>query len=332
MASEAAKVPDVVFRVVLPLLWLLLILGVAANRWRISRQRGVDPIVIRPWRKADNPAAYLERALSICALAVTADVTLNAISPGVVADMVGIKALRTSTAVGFVGLALVASGVLLAAVAVVQMGISWRIGIDHRTPGPLASRGLFARVRHPIYGGMLLAAAGLAGVTADLLSVSVVAAAAVGLPVQARLEEAFLLSRYPQEYPSYLERTGRFWPRILRRSRTEKAAVRQVADGPRLPFPEERIFDVARTQLASQGWKLGNREVARDVPLRVDECVAIRRAADRSIVAYRMTVLIDASLGVPCDSPDSEPRWGSSTVLYMFLDENGEVPLHEQLP
>lgn len=206
--------PDVVFRIVLPLFWLSLIIVISANRWQVSRHAGRDPIVIRPWRGADSPTGYLERALSICTLVLTADVVLNAVWPGVVADTLGIKTLRTSRAVGYVGLALQTTGFFLAVVAVRQMGISWRIGVDRQTPGPFVSAGLYARVRHPIYSGMLLATAGMAGVTADLLSVAVAAAVWMGLPVQARLEEAFLLSRHPQEYPSYLERTGRFLPRI----------------------------------------------------------------------------------------------------------------------
>lgn len=206
--------PEAIFRVVLPFMWLCLMGGVAANRWQLLRRFGHDPIVIRPWREADSPTGYLERALSLCTLLLSVDVVLNAVWPLVVATSIGIKALRASTTIAWVGLALMTFGFLLGAVAVKQMGASWRIGIDSRAPGPLVSSGLFARVRHPIYSGMLLATAGMAGVTADLLSVAVAAAAWVGLPVQARLEEAFLLSRHSVEYRSYLERTGRFWPRI----------------------------------------------------------------------------------------------------------------------
>jgi protein-S-isoprenylcysteine O-methyltransferase Ste14 len=48
--------------------------------------------------------------------------------------------------------------------------------------------------------------------TADLLSVAVAAAALVGIPVQARLEEEYLESLYGDEYARYLARTRRFWP------------------------------------------------------------------------------------------------------------------------
>jgi len=205
---------DSVFQIVLPLFWLWLIVGVGANRWCVLRQLGRDPIVIRPWRAAESPGGYLERALSICTLLFTADIVFNAISPAAVADTLAINALRASRVAGYFGLVLLTIGFLLAAIAVRQMGVSWRIGIDSEAPGTLVSRGLFSRVRHPIYAGMLLATAGMAAVTADLLSVAVAAGAWVGIPVQARLEEAFLLSRFPQEYGTYLEQTGRFWPRL----------------------------------------------------------------------------------------------------------------------
>ena len=207
--------PDLVFRVLLPVFWLCLSIVVAANRWRVMRQLGRDPIVLRPWEKAESPTKYLERALSIAAVALTLDVVLNAISPDVVADRLGIGMLRSSRTIGYSGLALLMSGALFSAMAVRQMGTSWRIGIDYQAAGPLVSKGAFARVRHPIYAGMLVATAGIAAVTADALSVAVAAAASVGLPVQARLEEAFLSSRYPEDYPVYAERTGRFWPKIV---------------------------------------------------------------------------------------------------------------------
>jgi protein-S-isoprenylcysteine O-methyltransferase Ste14 len=64
---------------------------------------------------------------------------------------------------------------------------------------------------------MLLATAGVAGLTADALSIGVAAAVWAILPVQARLEEAFLLTRHPREYPAYLRQTGRFWPNVAGR-------------------------------------------------------------------------------------------------------------------
>ena len=205
---------DVVFRVALPLFWLCLVVGLAGNRRRVRRQLGHDPVVAKPWLKGDTPTGYLERTFAVAALLATVDVALNALSPATVADALAIRWLRTSSIVATGGLVLLTLGLAEAAVGIHQMGSAWRVGIDHKTPGPLVSRGLFARVRHPIYGGMLLATAGLAAVTADLVSIGVAATTWVSLPVQARLEEAFLLARYPEEYPTYASMTGRFWPKM----------------------------------------------------------------------------------------------------------------------
>jgi protein-S-isoprenylcysteine O-methyltransferase Ste14 len=210
-------VPDTVFRVVLPLFWLCAIAGVVANRWRVQRQLGHDPVVVRPWQRTESVAGYLERTLGICVLMVTVDIALNAVLPRTIGDTLAIQAIRTSESIGAVGLGLLTAGAVQAAIGVRQMGESWRVGIDRRGAGPLVLRGLFSRVRHPVYGGMLLTATGLAAVTADLLAISVAATAWVALPVQARLEEAFLLSRHPLAYPAYARKTGRFWPKTHRR-------------------------------------------------------------------------------------------------------------------
>jgi len=53
----------------------------------------------------------------------------------------------------------------------------------------------------------------MALLTADLMSIATAGAARVGLPVQARLEEAFLVARFGDAYKCHQARTGRFWPR-----------------------------------------------------------------------------------------------------------------------
>ena len=204
--------PEQVFRDVLPLLWLCLVGGIAANRWYVRRRIGRDPVLIQPVRRP-GPEGHLERVLVACVLTLTADIVMNARNPEMVAASLGFRAIRDSGWVGYVGLGMLASAALLGAVAILQMGLSWRIGIDTTAPGPLVSRGVYARIRHPIYSAMLLATTGTAAITADALSIAVAAAALVAVPMQARLEEAFLLSRYPEEYSSYVERKGRFWPR-----------------------------------------------------------------------------------------------------------------------
>jgi protein-S-isoprenylcysteine O-methyltransferase Ste14 len=168
--------------------------------------------VLRPFQKRDTPHAYLESALLLGGVVLAVDIGLNAVAAAFVDARLAIPALRNAAPIRYSGVALVALGLLGSGLAILQMGVSWRIGIDRQKPGALVTDGLFRSVRHPIYAGLLLATTGMALATADLLSVAVAAAAVVGIPVQARLEEEFLGSLYGDEYARYLTRTRRFWP------------------------------------------------------------------------------------------------------------------------
>ena len=204
--------PDVVFRVFLPLYAACALVTILINRARVSRQIGHDPVVIRPFR-GDTPQRYLESVLMLGIAALCLDVVLNAVSPRFVEQYLAVGLLRRSPILGAVGFAAVTIGLLVCGAAIRDMGASWRMGVDRLHPGPLVTGGLFRRIRHPIYAGMLAMTTGMALLTADLLSIAAAGAAWVGLPIQARLEEEFLVSRYGDEYRRHQSQSGRFWPK-----------------------------------------------------------------------------------------------------------------------
>lgn len=204
--------PDIVFRVVLPLYAVCALVAIAVNRARVSRRIGRDPVVIRPF-VADTPQRYLESMLMRGIPALLLDVILNAVSPRLVEQHFAVGLLRRSSILGALGFAAITVGLLVCGAAVRDMGASWRIGVDRLNPGPLVTAGLFRRVRHPIYAGMLSITTGMALLTADPLSIATAGAAWVGLPIQARLEEEFLVSRYGDAYKRHQSQSGRFWPR-----------------------------------------------------------------------------------------------------------------------
>jgi protein-S-isoprenylcysteine O-methyltransferase Ste14 len=113
------------------------------------------------------------------------------------------------------GLALLAAGVIVVAVAQLHMGASLRVGIDSE-PTALVRRGLFRWVRNPIFLGMLLALAGVVLVVPAAWSLAVWLAAALAIGVQTRLEERHLRERHGEAYLSYAERVGRFVPGVGR--------------------------------------------------------------------------------------------------------------------
>jgi protein-S-isoprenylcysteine O-methyltransferase Ste14 len=82
-----------------------------------------------------------------------------------------------------------------------------------RADGRLIESGIYARLRHPIYAGLMLASIGWSVLTASLPAFLVALLLAAFLDAKARREEAWLLDRYPG-YWDYRRRSKRFVPGI----------------------------------------------------------------------------------------------------------------------
>src|SRR5262249_15287579 len=94
------------------------------------------------------------------------------------------------------GVALVVAGCAIFILALVSFGVSWRIGIDAKTPGGLVTTGVFALSRNPIFVFLDLYAFGtflINGTLGFLLFALVLAA---GIHYQILQEESFLLRTY----------------------------------------------------------------------------------------------------------------------------------------
>lgn len=111
------------------------------------------------------------------------------------------------------GATLVVAGIVGTLAAQLDMGASWRIGVDASERTALVSRGLFRVARNPIFTSMLFALAGEALLVPGLLSTTAFLAALVGLELQVRLvEEPYLLRTHGDSYRVYASRVGRFLP------------------------------------------------------------------------------------------------------------------------
>ncbi len=105
------------------------------------------------------------------------------------------------TAVGVLGALLLAAGVVVAVLALTGLGsalTAWPAPISGER---LRTGGIYAVVRHPIYGSLVLMAAGFALLTSPwtLLPTALLA---VVLDLKRRVEEEFLAATYP-DYVDY---------------------------------------------------------------------------------------------------------------------------------
>jgi protein-S-isoprenylcysteine O-methyltransferase Ste14 len=114
------------------------------------------------------------------------------------------------------GAVLMLGGIAFFAAAQLNMGASWRIGIKEGESPGLVTGGFYRVCRHPIYLGLLTALAGYTALLPTALSLLLLAAACVGVRMQAAAEEAHLERIYGATYRAYARSVGRFLPGVGR--------------------------------------------------------------------------------------------------------------------
>lgn len=87
---------------------------------------------------------------------------------------------------------------------------SWRIGIDEENKTELVTNGFFAISRNPIFLGIMIANVGLFLVLPNAFTLLIIALSTVSINTQIRLEEAFLLKEFGEQYTKYKTRVNRW--------------------------------------------------------------------------------------------------------------------------
>ena len=99
-----------------------------------------------------------------------------------------------------------------------MLGKEWSAQLQLRKEHHLVTTGPYAWVRHPLYTAMLGWAASLALVTANWVFAALAALSIVGVVARVPREEQMMIGEFGEEYRAYMQRTGRFFPRLARRS------------------------------------------------------------------------------------------------------------------
>ena len=114
------------------------------------------------------------------------------------------------------GAVLTFAGLVLLVTAQLDLGASWRVGIDSAAKPGLVTTGLYGFSRNPIFAALLAIVAGGALMLPTLLSAALVIGTYLEVRVQTRAEEAYLLRTYGDAYRHYAAGVGRFLPGIGR--------------------------------------------------------------------------------------------------------------------
>lgn len=196
-------------RIALPLAALVfLLLAMVVPSLRLYRRTGTVAVTFQ--RNADPRQRIIGALFGLTLLGVLGGAVLFGIIGPV--RMSISPAPMWLTALGWIAMALGLGIVLLAQI---QMGNSWRIGIDEsRTE--LVTSGLFQFVRNPIFSAMLLMAAGMTAVMPSLPGVLVWLFMAALVRMQCHFEERHLLALHGEVYRAYASRVGRLIPGVGR--------------------------------------------------------------------------------------------------------------------
>ncbi|CRZ14303.1 methyltransferase family protein [Mycolicibacterium neworleansense] len=122
------------------------------------------------------------------------------------------------------GTVLAVTGIAATLYAQLDMGESWRIGVDPGETTALVRHGVFGTVRNPIFTAMVVFAGGITVMTPNPIALSafIVLWATIELQVRA-VEEPYLRRTHGEAYGDYCATVGRFVPGI---GRTENPVTR----------------------------------------------------------------------------------------------------------
>jgi protein-S-isoprenylcysteine O-methyltransferase Ste14 len=196
---------------VVPLVGLLVFYGIGFGwrTWLHARRYGGSGVVLF---QSGRPLQHVrEAAFVVLAILLLAQAVVFALHP-VAPPPPMLQLLRPT------GLALLLAGTALMVVAQLDLGASWRVGIEERARPGLVTGGLYRFSRNPIFLAMLLALTGFTLLVPTWLSLVALVVAFVGIRQQVNEEEAWLARAYGDAYRRYAGRVGRFVPGLGRLS------------------------------------------------------------------------------------------------------------------
>jgi len=126
--------------------------------------------------------------------------------------------LPDSPVIEMIGAFVTVMGVALAIWARHDLGKNWSAQVIIREGHELIRSGPYARIRHPIYTGILTAMAGTAIAIGEYRAIMGLAVATIGFFFKAKREEQFMTLEFGSAYEEYKRATGLFLPRLGTRS------------------------------------------------------------------------------------------------------------------
>ena len=199
---------DILYVVVFYLVYLVFYFAAAfaLPTYRVWKNTGVNPVT---FRGADTAHDYIGKLFKILMAALVTVVIVYALAPNFYQYLLPIAWLE-NRAFQYIGIALLLASLVWIILAQIQMGNSWRIGIDEEKEAALVQAGLFRVSRNPIFLGMIVTLTGVFLILPNALMLLVFSLGFVLIQIQVRLEEEFLKRTRGAEYADYAGKVRRW--------------------------------------------------------------------------------------------------------------------------
>jgi protein-S-isoprenylcysteine O-methyltransferase Ste14 len=185
-----------VFRWLIAALWLGLIAYWAVSAASAKRSLGSREI----WKGAGLRLIVVSLALIVLAV------------PPVHQAFRELQAYQArSIVLGAAGVVVCAAGIGLAALSRFYLGRNWGLPASRKEDPELVTEGPYQYVRHPIYGGIMLAMLGTA-IGAGAFWIVPLILFGVYFVYSACREEKIMIAQFPERYPAYMRRTWMLLP------------------------------------------------------------------------------------------------------------------------
>jgi protein-S-isoprenylcysteine O-methyltransferase Ste14 len=167
--------------------------------YRVWKRTKHNPLV---FGKSDNAHDYIGKVFKLLMASIFIVVLLQAIFQSFAAYLLPVNWLERNE-IQIAGIILLVLSLLWTITAQIQMGNSWRIGIDREKKTELVSKGVFRFSRNPIFLGMIVTLLGLFLTFPNAFTLIVLVLGFVLIQIQVRLEEEFLAKTHGEKYIEY---------------------------------------------------------------------------------------------------------------------------------
>jgi protein-S-isoprenylcysteine O-methyltransferase Ste14 len=184
-------------RYVIQSLWLALLAYWLISALRIKRAKQIE----------GSASRYLRMSLTVL-------VFVFLFSPSARIGWLGKRFVPRSEAIAVIGAVVTALGVGLAVWARRTLGQNWSAAVTLKESHELIRSGPYARIRHPIYSGVILGLLGTALAIGEWRALVGAAVLFASYFIKSRKEENLLAHEFGPAFQEHRSRTGMFLPRL----------------------------------------------------------------------------------------------------------------------